>query len=139
MHPAPYAVIHPLTVELTGPDGPTPAAAELRYHLSDPYAVALAFFTGGTEVVWMFGRDLLMRGVFEPEGDGDVQVFPSLESDGRAVVLLTLRSPEGEALVKLRTKDVLGFLARSTRAVWPGREGEHVNTDAAIASLLVGD
>jgi hypothetical protein len=69
-----------------------------------------------------------------------VQVFPSIDDDGRAVVEIALRAPTGEALVEGRVRDVLEFLAQTLRVVWPGTERDHhVGTDAAIAAILVGD
>ena len=126
-------------LEMVGPQGSAPAEAELRYDPLDPYAVAVAFLLGGKEVVWMFGRDLLMRGLAEPVGHGDVQVFPSLDPEGRAELGLVLRSPAGQALLKAPVREVLDFLARTTRAVWPGTESEHLSADDAIAAILVGD
>jgi hypothetical protein len=55
------------------------------------------------------------------------------------VVALELSSPSGRALVLARTRDVLDFLARTTLAVWPGTESEHLRVEDTIASLLVGD
>jgi hypothetical protein len=132
-------VTSPVVFELIGPHATTSVGAELRYDPSDPYAVAVAFLNEGTEVVWMFGRDLLIRGLSEPVGEGDVQVFPTLDDEGRAQVGLLLHAPGGRSMMKVPAGDVLGFLALSTRAVWPGTEAEHVSTDAAIAELLVGD
>lgn len=127
----------PLTVETVGPQGPVPTEAELRYDPSDPYAVAIAFEQLDDEVVWVFGRDLLMRGVSAPAGEGEVRVFPSIDDDERAVIGLLLLSPSGQALAKLPSREVLDFLARTTRAVWPGTESEHLSTDDAIAAILV--
>ena len=89
-------------------------------------------------VTWVFGRELLMRGLHEQTGDGDVQVFPSVGADGHAVVLLELGSPAGHALVQAPTRDVLSFLACTTRLVWPGEESDHLCVDDAITALLVG-
>ena len=139
MNTAPQLVTRRVILELIGPHGSAPLEAELRYDQLDPYAVAVVFLMGGREVVWQFGRDLLMRGVCEPAGHGDVQVCPALDPDGRAVVVIELGAPGGQALVQARTRDLLEFLAHTTRAVWPGTEGEHLSVDAAIASLLVGD
>jgi hypothetical protein len=50
-----------------------------------------------------------------------------------------LRSPAGQTLMKVPARDVMGFLARSTRSVWPGTEGDHLSADKAIAAILVGD
>jgi hypothetical protein len=134
-----HVVTRQVVLEVIGPHGVVPAEAELRYDPLDPYAVAVAFRASESEITWVFGRDLLMRGLSEPVGEGDVRVAPSLDPDGRAVVVLMLRAPSGDAVVELAARDVLGFLARSTRAVWPGTESDYVSADAAIASILVGD
>jgi len=136
-----YPVIaHRVALGLVGPDEPTPLVAELRYDPADPYAVSMAFLKDGVEVVWVFARGLLLRGVYEPVGVGDVQVFPSVDADGHAVVALVLRAPTGSALVEGKTRDFLDFLAQTTRAVWPGTERDHHRvTDDAIAAILVGD
>ena len=140
MNAAHHEIRHRLVLELVGPESPTPLDAELRYDPADPFAVAMAFLKDGHEVLWVFARDLLLRGVTEPAGVGDVHVFPSVDLDGRAVVAIGLRGPTGEALLLGRTRDFLGFLAQTTRAVWPGTERDHqVGTDDAIAAILVGD
>jgi hypothetical protein len=130
-------VVRRAVVELVGPSEPVSVETELRYDPDDPYAVAVAFLMGESEVSWVFARDLLMRGAAEPAGEGDVQVLPSVDSEGRALVVLVLRSPSGGAVVRFAARDVLGFLADSTRAVWPGSEGEHLSADDLIAALLV--
>ncbi len=136
MFDAADVIRYEVTLEVLGPDEPVPAEAELRYDPTDPYAVEVGIRQIGPEVVWTFGRDLLIRGVSEPAGYGDVHVFPSLDPEGHAVVALTLRSPGGEALLTVRTGDVLAFLARTTRAVWPGTESDHLSADDAIAAIL---
>lgn len=137
MNQAPNVIARQVTVEVVGPEGPRPAQAELRYDAVDPYAVAVTFLQGEHEVAWTFGRDLLMRGVSQPAGEGDVQVFPALDADGHAMVGLALLAPGGQALVTARQQDVLDFLARTTRVVWPGTETEHIRTDEAIEAILV--
>ncbi len=126
-----------LEAELIGSDDlSTLLGAELFYDPSDPYAVTLVL-TGPTEpVVWVFGRDLLLEGVGEPTGDGDVHVSPSLDSYGRAVVLLELSPPSGAALVQLRSVQLSRFLDRTVALVAPGSESDHVDVDAGIAALL---
>lgn len=139
MSPASQVVTHQALVELIGPHGPVPAEVELRYDPADPYAVSVVFLLGSGEVAWLFGRELLIRGLAEPAGEGDVAVSPSLDPDGRAVVVLVLRSRTGEAVVQLSARDVLRFLAATTRSVWPGTESDHLRADDEIAALLVGD
>lgn len=137
--PSTPPVVRRAVVELVGPSEPVPVETELRYHPDDPYAVAVAFQMGDTEVSWVFARDLLIRGAAEPVGEGDVQVLPSVDQEGRALVVLVLRSPSGSAVVRLAARDVLGFLADTTRAVWPGTESERLSADDLIAALLVDD
>jgi hypothetical protein len=138
MNAPPPAVTHPVLLEVIGPDRSIPSSAELRYDPSDPYAVSVAFLDA-REVVWRFGRELLMQGVCEPAGVGDVHVSPALDAQGHAVVLLELRSGGSQALVEVSARDALEFLAHTTRAVWPGTESDHLGADAAIAALLVRD
>jgi sporulation and cell division protein SsgA len=140
MNAAHHVIRHRLVLELVGHEHPTPLDAELRYDPADPFAVAMAFLKDGHEVVWVFARDLLLRGITQPAGVGDVHVFPSLDADGRAVVAIGLRGPTGEALLEGRTRDFLSFLGQTTRAVWPGTERDSgLSLDSAIAEFLVGD
>jgi len=137
MHAAPDTVISPVTLELIGPETSMPVEAELCYDPADPFAVAVDFLMGLRSVRWVFARDLLIAALHEPTGRGDVHAFPSLDVDGRAVVVLELRSPDGGALLEASSRDVIAFLARSSQAVWPGTESEHLAVDAAIAAILV--
>ncbi len=139
METSPRSVSRHVILELFSPAGSAPVEAELRYDPDDPYAVAVAFQLDGSELVWVFGRDLLIRGVAEPVGDGDVQVFPSLDSDGRLVVVLELSSPSGWALVEAQARDLLDFLATTRMVVWPGTEADHLHVDDVIEALLVDD
>ena len=67
----------------------------LGYSSSDPFAVAMTFITGDGNLVWTFGRDLLMRGTESPVGEGDVHVSPAIGVSGRAMVSIELSSPDG--------------------------------------------
>ncbi len=140
MDTAPVVVTQRLTLELIDATGAaTPMEAELRYDAGDPYAVTAVFLTVAGQVRWTFGRDLLLDGLHEPAGDGDVHVWPCLDGDGRAVVVVELCSPDGEALVQARTADLLGFADRTVRAVPPGTESAMVDIDAAIAAILADE
>lgn len=132
-------VVRPLTLELIDASGTgTLLEAELRYDSFDPYAVAALFHSGGRPVRWVFSRELLALGVTEPAGDGDVHVWPCLDSGGRAVVMVELYSPGGEALLQARSGDVSGFLASTDDVVAPGDEPRHLDLDAVVGKLLEG-
>ena len=140
MNMAPATVTQPVRLELIDASGAaTPIEAELRYDASDPFAVTTVFMTGHSEVRWTFGRDLLSEGLYEPAGDGDVHVWPCLDSNGHAVVIIELCSPDGEALVQARTGDLRAFVDRMNTAVKPGTESELLDVDAVIASIFAAE
>jgi len=133
----PLTVSRPVVLDLLADSGASiPIQSELRYDAADPYAVTLAFMTSTSQVCWTFGRELLSDGLFEPSGDGDVHVWPCLDADANAVVIIELCSPEGEALVQARTGDLSRFVAQMSALVPVGDESEHINIDATIAALL---
>ena len=102
-------------LEFVDPQGEaTSIDADLVFDPADPYAVTMVFRTGVQEVLWTFGRELLVEGLYEPTGDGDVHVWPCLSSDGSAVVIIELCSPDGELLVQAGSRNVTG----SSRACW---------------------
>jgi hypothetical protein len=140
MNTAPLVVSQALTLELIDATGAaTPLEAELQYDPRDPYAVTTVFMTGRSQVRWTFGRDLLASGLYEPSGDGDVHVWPCLDADGHAVVIIELSSPDGEALVQARTGDLSIFVEKMSKAVVPGTESEYLDLDAAINAILEAD
>lgn len=133
-------VTAPVQLELIDASGTaTPLEAELRFDANDPYAVTTVFRTGHSEVCWTFGRDLLAEGLYEPAGDGDVHVWPCLDNQGHAVVIIELCSPDGEALVQARSGDLRSFVDRINRAVKPGTESEMLDVDAAITAIFAAE
>jgi hypothetical protein len=110
--------------------------AELTYDHGDPYAVKVAFHTGGSDIVeWTFARALLTDGVTHPVGEGDVQVWPS-HSGGRPVVCLSLSSPSGRALFEAPLAELVEFLTKTYAVVPTGSESEYVDVEAELALLL---
>ena len=131
----------PRTVRLATPfvSGESQAdvlAGELGFDPRDPFAVTMHLFATGGRVTWTFARDLLAEGLYEPSGDGDVHVWPCLDSEGHAVVIIELCSPDGEALVQAKTNDLSTFVERMSAAVGPGCESEHLDVDATIAAIF---
>ena len=104
--------------------------------MKDPFAVTACFNTGEVMVQWVFARDLLSSGRYEPTGDGDVHVWPCLSARGDAVTIIESSSPDGEALMQARSIDVNDFLRRTEDVVPMGREGELVDIDAVLEQLL---
>jgi hypothetical protein len=137
MSTRPDSVTAKIELRLVVPGSPSlPVIADVTYDQSDPYAVRMAFHTGGSEIVeWTFARGLLTDGVTHPVGEGDVQVWPS-HSAGSPVVCISLSSPSGRALFEAPLADVVEFLTRSYAVVPTGSEAEHVDVDAELALLL---
>lgn len=110
----------------------------LGYHRPDPYAVTMTFMTADEPLTWTFGRDLLLRGMHESAGDGDVHVSPASNAFGQAVVLITLSSPDGHLLLEARTEHVEAFLDRTLALVPSGTETPNLDIDDLIAQILNG-
>jgi hypothetical protein len=131
-----------LELRLVVPGGPSlPVLADLRYSASDPWAVTVAFQTGGEGdgiVEWMFARQLLTEGVAGPVGEGDVRVWPSFHGRER-VVNLAMASPSGSALFEIDRDDLVTFLQQTYLAVPTGSEGDVVDLDAELSQLLAED
>jgi hypothetical protein len=121
-----------------------PLVASLYYSGSDPYAIRMAFHVGADEPVeWIFARDLLADGLLTPEGDGDVRVWPSLETGlagverGRPGILnIELSSPFGEAHFEAPSEAIANFLNRTYRIVPMGKESDVIDFDAELNGLL---
>ncbi len=128
-----------LELRLVVPGGPSlPVAAAARYRADDPWAVRVAFHTGGEGdgvVEWMFARQLLTDGVAGPVGEGDVRVWPSVAGEER-VVSIAMASPSGSALFEIDRNALVEFLQSTYLAVPTGSEEEVVDLDAELALLL---
>lgn len=137
MDAAPNVVTQAVIVELIAAEGSAHLEAELQYDPRDPCAVTTKFVTARNEVSWTFARELLLSGLYEPTGDGDVHIRPCLDTEGRAVVIIEFHSPGGQALVQAHSRDVQLFVDRMTTIVEPGTEWQHLNVDRTIAAILV--
>lgn len=111
-------------------------ASVFGYDLADPFAVTVTFCTPQGDLPWTFARDLLVRGLDGPNGDGDVHVWPSITARGRAVVLVELSSPDGHLVAQARTDEVHRFLTRTLALVPAGTESEHLDVDRLVGQLL---
>jgi hypothetical protein len=124
-------------LEFVDPQGDTTTIdADLVFDPADPYAATMVFRTGVQEVRWTFGRELLVEGLYEPTGDGDVHVWPCLSSTGAAVVIIELCSPDGELLVQASSRKVHSFVTDMLASVPEGRESAFVDFDSELSALL---
>lgn len=137
MSTRPETVTAEIELQLVVPGNPSlPVAADVRYDVADPYAVRVAFHTGGADLVeWTFARQLLTDGVTRPVGEGDVQVWPA-ETGAQPCVNLCLSSPSGRAQFEVPLVTLVEFLSRTYTAVPTGSESDYVDVDAELALLL---
>lgn len=126
-----------LPVEVSNADGNTARmTAAISYDPRDPLAVTVTFRDSAGPIPWTFGRDLLMEGLYEPVGDGDVHIWPCLSGLGEAVVMIELASPESAALVQASSRQLTRFVMDTLASVPRGREFEQYNVDAALTGML---
>jgi hypothetical protein len=128
-----------ITLNLLVPDsGPVALSVGLRYSASDPYAVRAAFRGSDATVEWVFARELLLGGLREATGVGDVHVWPG-RADGHDVVHISLSSPDGRAVLQADARDMRSFLDATTAVVPVGREEIHLDLDQVIAKLCASN
>ncbi|MFG2193685.1 SsgA family sporulation/cell division regulator [Streptomyces sp. NPDC048639] len=110
--------------------------AVLSYRREDPLAIRICFppraSLAGSDVAWVFGRDLLAAGLDGPAGEGDVHVRPF----GDDLTVLEFHASVGTAMVRMETADLRRFLQRSYLLVPAGSEGSHWDVDGELAALL---
>lgn len=124
-----------ITLNLVVPEsGPVPLQVGLRYSAADPYAVRAAFRGSETTVEWVFARDLLLGGMRERTGAGDVHVWPGRNGEDEAIHI-ALSSPDGRAVLQADRHDLVRFLAATTALVPVGAEEIHMDLDDVIAKL----
>ncbi|MFD5073558.1 SsgA family sporulation/cell division regulator [Streptomyces sp. NPDC058371] len=110
--------------------------AKLHYDRSDPFAVRMTFpapsTLEGVEVCWTFARELLVAGMDQAEGHGDVRVRPY----GYDRTVLEFHAPEGTAVVHIRSGELRAFLERTTELVPLGLEHLQLDLDHDLAELM---
>nr|AAG28482.1 SsgA [Streptomyces albus] len=109
---------------------------ELRYETVDPYAVRLTFhLPGDAPVTWVFGRELLVEGVLDAAGDGDVRVCPVGQTATREVHI-TLQVGSEQALFRVGKAPLLAFLDRTDQGLSLGSERAHADFDSHLDDAL---
>ncbi len=111
--------------------------ATLRYDPADPFAVEATFRAADEAISWVIARDLLHDGLLAEAGVGDVRVWPQAWQDGVLdLVLIELRSPDGQATLAIDAADLEAFLRRTLDVVPRGCESAYLDLDTVIDRLL---
>lgn len=110
--------------------------AGFAYDPSDPYAVWVTVPSDGGDLRWAMCRSLLCRGLTDPVGQGDVQLWPSTDRAGSGVVVMDLWSEHGHVVGEVATRELYRFLTRTLAAVPLGSEHQHLDLDSLLGDLL---
>lgn len=111
--------------------------ALFSYDPSDPFAATLTLKAFPRDVRWTFARDLLIDGLYEPAGEGDVVVFPFIDPEtGSAVTVLGLRSPDGEFMAQVPQQVLQAFVRAMLASVPLGAESALVDLDRLVDLLV---
>ncbi|MEV6397118.1 SsgA family sporulation/cell division regulator [Streptomyces sp. NPDC051907] len=109
---------------------PQPVPTTFTYRSDDPYAVRVAFGERvGAQVEWIFARELLVEGLRRSSGAGDVTVYRAEAppgQEGPTSVHIRLSSPEGRAILAMRSSDLEIFLEQTRAVVVYGSEYLHM-------------
>lgn len=120
----------------SGSTAVTPVSTRWSYDTDEPYAITVAFATDrGKWVEWVFARDLLIEGVNEPAGEGDLRIAPDEDPD---LLILEIFAPTGSAAFTLDRDDTESFLAHTLELVPEGAESTHFDIDRLLSELTAG-
>jgi hypothetical protein len=108
---------------------------DLCYKSSDPYAVRITFRVEDYTMDWVFARALLIAGLLEPAGVGDVQISPC-RRDGVDTVQITLKAHHVYAVLEAPARMIGAFLKQTCQAVPLGTEHRHLNLDRLVSRLV---
>ncbi|MFI9366481.1 SsgA family sporulation/cell division regulator [Kitasatospora sp. NPDC053057] len=117
---------------MTGDERSRDLDVHWSYRATEPHVVELDFTSYQAEAVWSLSRDLLLAGLHEPSGEGDVHVTPFDDTN----LLIALSGREGVALLAVPAGAVARFLATAVRLVPPGQEHAWIDWDRGLEDLL---
>jgi hypothetical protein len=119
------------------PTATIPIGAVFRYAAHRPLTVRADFSVPtGAVVTWHISRDLLLSGMREPSGEGDVRVWPPRTAGSGNGVLIAFRTPQASALVEAPHDGLRAWLHATTACLPLGAETERTDWDAAFAHVL---
>ncbi|MFI6937599.1 SsgA family sporulation/cell division regulator [Streptomyces sp. NPDC050287] len=108
---------------------------DLCYKSADPYAVRITFRVDDDTMDWVFARALLIDGLLEPAGVGDV-VISTCRRNGVDTVQITLKAHDVYAVLEAPARMIAAFLKQTCQAVPLGTEHHHLNLDRLVARLV---
>ncbi|MGW1379689.1 SsgA family sporulation/cell division regulator [Streptomyces sp. NPDC002446] len=122
-----------------GPRDAVPVAGRFSYRSDRPYEVEVAFISRGRTVsTWLFARDLLIGGLREEVGEGDVRVWAFRRPGEARRVHIELSTGSSVCELSVRATELTAWLEQTAAIVPPGHEGRFLDLDTHLARLLAG-
>jgi hypothetical protein len=114
---------------------PAPVVTRWSYSAHDPFAVSLAVRTRHDRwVEWLIGRELVMAGLDEPSGEGDVRMRP-LTVQSYDIVEIEIQSHDGRAVLEVDQELLRSFVDATLEMVPVGTEADRMDLDGEIARI----
>jgi hypothetical protein len=114
---------------------PAPVVTRWSYSAYDPFAVSLAVRTRHERwVEWLIGRELVMAGLDEPAGEGDVRMRP-LTVQSYDIVEIEIQSHDGRAVLEVDQELLRSFVDATLEMVPVGTEADRMDLDGEIARI----
>ncbi|MGP8301596.1 SsgA family sporulation/cell division regulator [Streptomyces inhibens] len=124
---------------LLGPDEAVPVAGRFSYRSDRPYEVEVAFISRGhTVATWLFARELLLCGLYDEAGEGDVRVWPFRRPGEARRVHIELSTDDSVCELSVRATELTAWLEQTAAIVPPGHEERYLDMDTHLARLLAG-
>ena len=106
--------------------------ATMEFDTSDPFAVSLTFHGNESSIEWVFARSLVIDGLQNTAGSGDVQIW--LEDAGMAII--RLESPSGTAVLRTPVLPLTVFVDDMLSLTPLGHELDGLNIYKELNDLL---
>lgn len=124
---------------LLGPEGTVPVAGRFSYRSDRPFEVEVVFISRGrTVATWLFARELLLNGLCDEAGEGDVRVWPFRGLNGQRRVHIELSTDENVCELSVRATELTAWLEQTAAIVPPGHEDRYLDMDIHLARLFAG-
>lgn len=135
--PIPRALAQDLFLRCIDPRGVfRDVTASFAFDPSDPYAVWVTIPWLDGHLEWAVCRSLVSRGLTDPVGEGDVQLWPSTNEAGSGIVVMDLWHGNDHVVAEVSTRELYRFLTRTLASVPFGSERLHLDVDLLIEDLL---
>jgi hypothetical protein len=114
---------------------PAPVVTRWSYTAADPFAVSLAVRTRHDQwVEWLVSRDLVVVGLEEDAGLGDIRLSPQVVQ-GYDIVEIEISSTDGRAVLEVDRDLLRHFIETTTELVALGDESAWTDLDGELARL----